>query len=170
MQDLILAELRGGLWHTTHPDRFNAILASGAILPEPGIQNWKAVGGEDCCSYARKLGAVSLFDFDEFDPEKYGQEYRLSSWHVFVPFIESWGGAVWIEIDRQKVASCLVSRSELVNRWNSEKAYKHNLMPYIEAVHVGPLPRAAFHRALLVREGDSQLSPVAFWAGLMTPY
>jgi hypothetical protein len=156
----MLTELRGRLWHTTHPDRFNAILASGAILPDPDIQNWKALGGKDCCSYARKLGGVSLFDFDQFDPKSYEEEYRLSTWWAFVPYIEDWGCAVWIEIYREKVAPHLVSRSDLVERWTSDKAYRHNFMPYIEAVHIGPLPRTAFKRAFLVQKEDNDFHPL----------
>jgi hypothetical protein len=38
LRDRVLSEVYGGLWHTTHPGRFKGILASGAILPEPGIR------------------------------------------------------------------------------------------------------------------------------------
>ena len=31
LRELILAELDGRLWHTTHPDRFKGILISGAF-------------------------------------------------------------------------------------------------------------------------------------------
>jgi hypothetical protein len=40
----VLAELRDGLWHTTHPDRYTGILSTGAILPNPDIPDsdrWK---------------------------------------------------------------------------------------------------------------------------------
>lgn len=163
LRALVLKELVGNLWHTTYPDRFQDILASGAILPESGIQNWKAVGvgyGEDCCSYAHKLGGVSLFDFDQFDQTGYETKYPLSSWDAFVPYL--WDcGAVWIEIDREKVAPGLISASNLVDRWNSDKAYKHNIMPYVEAVYLGPLPSSAFKRAFLVREGENQFESLS---------
>jgi len=158
---VILAELHGGLWHTTHPDHFKQILASGGILPDPGVSNWKAIGDEDCCSYAHKLGGVSLFDFEQFDPESYQQRYRLSSWDTFVPYLEKWGGAVWIEIDREKVESNLISRFDLVDKWNSDGAHKHNFMPEIEAVHLGLLPRTAFKRAFLVCKEDNEFHPLA---------
>lgn len=164
MRGLVLAELHGRLWHTTHPDRFQAILTSGAILPEPENPNpdrWRTVGGQDYCPYARKLGGVSLFDFDQFDPETYGEKYPCSSWYEFVPYREDWGSSVWIEIDREQVAPQVVSGSDLVARWNSERAYRNNFMPYIEAVHVGPLPRKAFKRAFLVSKGDSHFQPLS---------
>ncbi|HMK30913.1 MAG TPA: hypothetical protein VK473_14615 [Terriglobales bacterium] len=157
----ILAELHGGLWHTTHPDRFKQILASGAILPDPGFSNWKATGGEDCCPYARKLGGISLFDFEQFDPESYQQKYPLSSWDTFVPCLEKWSSAVWIEIDREKVEPNLISRFNLVDKWKSDEAYKHNFMPEIEAVHLGALPRTAFKRAFLVCKEDNEFHPLA---------
>src|SRR4051794_26686319 len=100
----------------TRVDRFNKILATGAIVPNPGFQNWHAIGGEECCSYARKLDGVSLFDFEDFSPEIYEEKYPCSSWWAFVPFIQDWGCAVWIEIDRDKIASCLISRCELLTR------------------------------------------------------
>jgi hypothetical protein len=33
-------------------------------------------------------------------------------------------------------------------------------MPYIEAVHLGPLPKAAFKRAILIGKGDTQVQPL----------
>jgi hypothetical protein len=44
-----------------------------------------------------------------------------------------------------------------VIRWNSDKAYQHNFMPYIEAIHVGPVPRAAFSRAFIVGKCESEI-------------
>lgn len=56
LRKLVLAELGGVLWHTTHPDRFPHILAEGAILPEPDMSDSERWGG---ISYARSLGGVS---------------------------------------------------------------------------------------------------------------
>lgn len=156
-RELIMTELRGGLWHTTHPDRFENILGSGGIFPEPNIPEtgrWKPVGGKDHYPYARILGGVSLFDFDQFDPDRYSEKYPLSSWCEFVPYRKLWGRAVWIEIDRELAAPHLVSSSELVAKWKSDEAYGHNFMPYIEAAYLGVLPRRAFKRAFLVCGDD----------------
>ena len=73
LREWVLQELYGGLWHTTHPDRFEKILARGAILPEPNIpdcERWCTGGGSEHYPYARSLGGVSLFDFDLFDPDE----------------------------------------------------------------------------------------------------
>jgi len=62
----LLSELHGGLWHSTHPERFTGILQSGAILPEPNMQDsdrWKTSRGRGFYPYVRLIGGVSLFDF-----------------------------------------------------------------------------------------------------------
>lgn len=163
-RELILPELYGRLWHTTHPDRFEGILISGLVLPEPDIPDgdrWKTSQGKDYYPYVRTLGGVSLFDFDQFDPESYAEKCPMSSWYEFVPYRTDWGRSVWIEIDREQVAPQVISGSDLVARWKSAKAYQHSIMPYIEAAHLGPLPRTAFRRAFLVCKGDSEFHPVA---------
>ena len=162
--ELILKELNSRLWHTTHPDRFSAILKSGGISPEPDIADsdrWKTSQGKEFYPYVRIIGGVSLFDFNDFDPESYEQSYPMSSWQTFVPFRRDWGSSVWIEINRERVADQVISATELVAKWNSDQAYRHTIMPYIEAAHLGFLPRGAFRRAFLVRDGESQFHPLA---------
>jgi hypothetical protein len=160
-RNLVLKVLQGRLWHTTAPDRFERILELGAIFPihpdNPNPDGWKTMGGEPYRSYAHTLGGVSLFDFDKFDPETYAMKCPLSSWYTFVPYQEKWGSAVWIEIDRDQVARNLISGADVVKRWNADKAYAHNFMPYIEAIHVGPLPRAAFIRAFVVGKDETEI-------------
>jgi hypothetical protein len=157
METRVLTELGGGLWHSTHKDRFKLILASGAILPEPEIPNrerWKTSMGEHYYPYVRTLGGVSLFDFSGFDRARYSEECPLSTWWEFVPFRREWGHAVWIEIDRGQVAPNFISGVDIVARWKSDAAYRHTIMPYIEAAHLGSIPRRAFKRAFLVRDGN----------------
>ena len=67
------------------------------------------------------------------------------------------GIRVWIEIDRERVAANLISAADVVTRWNSDKAYRHNFVQYIEAIHVGPVPRGAFARAFIVGKSDSEI-------------
>jgi hypothetical protein len=156
-RDFIWRELHGGLWHTTHPDRFRDILTRGAIIPEPDIPNserWKASKGPEFYPYVRTLGGVSLFDFNNFEPESYSREFRVSNWHDFVSFRKDWGCAVWIEIDRVRAAHNFVSTTDLVGRQNDEKAFRHTIMPHLEAAYIGELPRTAFVRAFVVRQGE----------------
>src|SRR5258708_20259302 len=93
LRGLVLRELSGRLWHTTHPNRFKSILNSGAILPEPDIpdsERWKASKGNQSFPFVRTLGGVSLFDFDQFDPDSYSERYPISSWYEFVTYREPW--------------------------------------------------------------------------------
>jgi hypothetical protein len=165
LRQLVLTELHGGLWHTTNPDRFKGILVNGAILPEPDIADSDRLAtarGKDYYSYVRTLGGVSLFDFDQFDPESYANKCPMSTWTEFVPYRKCWGRSVWIEIDRELVAPKVISCPDLVARWKTDNAYRHSIMPRIEAAHLGPLPRTAFKRAFLVGEGDDRLHPLAY--------
>ena len=159
----VLTELNGRLWHTTHPDRFTSILTSHAILPEPSIPDGERSftgGGKEHYPYVRTLGGVSLFDFDQFDPETYLDKCPGCTWAEFVPYRIKWGCSVWIEIDRAQVAPRLISGLDLVAKQWSDEALGHMIMPYIEAAYLGPLPRTAFKRAFLVRKDDSQFHPL----------
>ena len=139
--------LQGRLWHTTHPDRYQQILKSGAILPNPLIPDndrWKTSRGPHYFPYVRTLGAVSLFDFDGFDPASYSTNYPISSWREFVPYRRTWGASVWIEIDRHAVADKFMTAEQLRNRLSQENAHRHTLMPKIEVAYLGPIPISAF--------------------------
>jgi hypothetical protein len=155
----LLSQLHGRLWHTTHPERFTSILRSGAILPEPNIPDsdrWKTSGGRELYPFVRFIGGVSLFDFHQFEPESYQAAYPLSNWHEFVPYRKDWSGAVWIEIDRLQLLPEFVSGDDLLQRWKLEKAYRHSLMPRIEAAYLGPLSKSTFARALFVHSGKNE--------------
>lgn len=159
-RDRLVRVLADGLWHTTNLTRFGAILEAGAILPEPDIpdsQRWETSRGPDYYPYVRTIAGVSLFDFNQFDSKRYAQSHPISTWRRFVPYREDWGQAVWIEIDRAQVAASLISTSDLLARWKTQHAFRHLIMPLIEAAHIGPLPRTAFKRALLVQKGKTRV-------------
>ena len=155
LRELILRELYGGLWHTTHFDRFARILKCGAILPEPDILESERWG----MSYVRSLGGVSLFDFEGFEPDAYSDKYPLSSWADFIPPPTLWNSAIWIEIDRECISTHLISGPNLLIQWKSEKSCKR-LMPHIEALHLGPLPKTAFKRAFFICKGDNEIHSI----------
>jgi hypothetical protein len=99
LSSIVIATLRGGVWHTTSRDRYHAILQTGSILPEPPIsdsERWGTGLGTTGCPYVRSLGGVSLFDFSDFDAEVYSNDYPVSSWREFVPYRSTWGEAIWI--------------------------------------------------------------------------
>ncbi len=149
----VLAELVGGVWHTTNQDRFLRILEYGAILPEPDIperERWGTAVASEGYPYVRSIGGVSLFDLRGFESESYSAEYRSSSWEYFVPCHLSWDSAVWIEIDHEALGPAFVSGVELLGRWKAEGSFRR-IMPLIEGAHTGPLPCRAFKKAFSVR-------------------
>ena len=161
-----LKTLNGRLWHTTSEPRFQGIRKARAILHAPSVadvaenERWGTACGPSGWPYVRTLGGVSLFDFAGFDPEAYEEKCPSSNWREFVPFRDDWGASVWIEIDRERVAPNLVGGGDLLERCNRDRAHRHRLMPYIEACHLGDVPKGVFVRALVVRRGDSQFKPL----------
>ena len=152
--------LHGGLWHTTHPDRVPAIVAAGSLLVEPKIddaERWKASRGPEYFPFVRTIGGVSLFDFHGFDADRYDQTHPMSSWRTFVPYVQSWRGAVWVKIDRTAIADRFVSADELVRLWDTGGHHKHTIMPRIEAAHIGELPISALRSAFLTWAGGRQV-------------
>jgi len=143
--------LHGGLWHTTHPDRFLSILASGGLLVEPDIPNserWKASKPEHY-PFVRHIGGISLFDFFEFSPESYEEKFPLSNWYEFVPHRPVWRGAVWIEIDRQAASCSLRTAEQLRESWDQDGKRQHTRMPQIEVAHIGDMSKTIFRSAFL---------------------
>lgn len=152
--------LHGGLWHTTHPDRIPAVVAHGALLIEPKIdesERWKTSRGPEYHPFVRTIGGVSLFDFHDFDADSYQESYPLSFWRTFVPYVEKWGGAVWLEIDRDAITDSFVSADEIIQRWDAGGHHKNTIMPGIEAAHIGDLPVSAVRSAFLTWEGGRQV-------------
>ena len=153
MQTAVLDMLIGGLWHTTSEERYRGIVECGSILVEPDIpasERWGAELGPERYPYVRTLGGVSLFDFNNFDPDGYAKICPSSNWQEFVPICKKWPSAVWIEIDRDAVKERLVSGCELLKRWKKEGAEWHRVMPYIESAYIGELSTACFIRSFLV--------------------
>ena len=151
--DEVMETLHGGLWHTTSPERFDSISRDEEILPDPptpDADRWGASRGPDYFPYVRTLGGISLFDFSDFDPSGYSDSYPMSTWTEFVPFRETWGASIWIGINRATVRGALIAPAKLVQRWKDTDSYRHRVMPYIEAAHLGPIPSEAWSRTLLV--------------------
>jgi len=143
--------LQGRLWHTTSVPRYQMIIETGEILPNPQIpdqERWCTSRGPEFYPFVRSLGGVSLFDFKGFTPRYYRRKFPLSCWMEFVPYRRGWGQAVWIEINRQAIRQNFISTGELLAKWKLNEAYKHNIMPMIEAAHLGPIPLSAFTTVL----------------------
>jgi hypothetical protein len=156
IRETLLKELCGGLWHTTLLDRYELILSTGSISPDPDIpdsERWSTSQGKEFYPYVRQLGGVSLFDFANFDPNAYAERCPNSTWRAFIPFLEQSDHAVWIEINRERLQQ-FIPGEELLKMWKAEVGRAPLLMPYIEAANRGPVPTTAFKRALLVREAE----------------
>ena len=154
--------LFGGLWHTTHPCRLEAIVSAGFLTAEPNIPNserWKASAPE-YYPFVRHIGGVSLFDFKDFEPESYEEKYPLSNWYSFVPYLKSWAGAVWIEIKRASVREKFISANELVDRWKADKDHRHTIMPGIEAAVIGNISISAFGSVFFTWNNGSSIHDV----------
>ena len=94
-----------------------------------------------------------MFDFSDFDEKKYEKSLPLSNWHSFVPRNELEGNKVWLEIDRARVRDSLITGKALLQRWKREGAYKHKVMPEVEAAHLGPIPLHAVAQVLVFAHG-----------------
>lgn len=159
LRALVPHKLQGGVWHTTKVSRFQGILRSAAILPEPEIpdsERWSTSQGSEWYPYVRTLGGVSLFDFRKFNREQYSEEFPVSTWAEFVPYRSEWKEAVWIEIDVGKLGKAFISGEGVLSRWKSAKD-GNRIMPGIEAARVGPLPHTAFKTIFTVRQGRETL-------------
>ena len=142
----IWRELWGGVWHTTHPVRFLNILDDGAVLFDPPHTDHNG-------TFAQSLGGVSLFDFRNFNPIKYAETNSSASWRVFVPFKRQWAGAVWLEVDHERAGEAFVSPEKLIEKWHEAKE-KRNILPRLEAAHIGDLTLRNIRRAIFVRSRD----------------
>ena len=149
-----VSALGGGIWHTTSSARYQDILKTNSILPEPDIpdsERWSTKAGAEYYPYVRSLGGVSLFDFQGFDPKSYDAKYPGWNWCEFVPFRRQWGSAIWLEIDRNKIIDSFISAEDLLNRWRKESSVRR-ILPLLEAAHIGPIPIASVSRVLAVNK------------------
>ncbi len=143
--------LYGGVWHTTSLPRFKEILRTGYILPEPNIcdsERWGTALGAESYPYVRSIGGVSVFDFKNFDAEKYGIKYPISNWSAFVPCHYNWDSSVWIKINETKIGREFIGGVELLKQWDAQKEYRRKIMPIIEAAYIGEIPISFFERVL----------------------
>ncbi|TKB57060.1 MAG: hypothetical protein E8D49_14295 [Nitrospira sp.] len=154
--------LREGIWHTTSVERFEGILAAGSILPEPPIPDrdrWGTAFGPSHYPFVRSIGAVSVFDFSGFDETTYEEKYPNSMWRIFVPCFSKWDESIWIELDRSAIRDKFIDGKALIERWK-QKELRGNIMPIIEAAHVGPIPISVFRRVCRYNKHDQEFRQI----------
>ena len=137
------------IWHSTSPERFESIIQTKAILPNPNIddsERWGTASGPEFFPFVRCINGVSLFDFRSFDKDEYSKKCPMSSWQAFVPFSKRINSVIWIEININTLKRSFIGSSEVRSLWYASKQHKRKYMPYIEAAHIGPLPVKAFKK------------------------
>lgn len=154
LKDRVLEEIHYGFWHTTPEDRFNEIMKQGEISPTPDVPN--KTRDQEKFSYVRSLGGVSLFDLRDFDPVSYSTRFRSSSWFSFIPILQNYDSAIWIEILENRLPNPIVSGSALLDMWRSSGNVRR-IMPDIEAAYIGSIPSKSFGRIFRVKKGSDQL-------------
>lgn len=160
---MLLEFLRIGIWHTTSVDRFEGILAEGSILPEPPIldlERWGTAAGPALYPFVRGMGGVSLFDFSDFDEVGYEEKYPFSMWRTFVPCFSKWDEAIWIELDRYAMKDSFIDGKSVVDLWKRRGELGRNIMPIIEAAHIGPVPISVFRRIFRFSKHDQKIEQV----------
>jgi len=160
LRDRVLDILVAGVWHTTSQHLYERIVETGGIAPEPDIPNaerFRTGGGEKYYPYARSLGAVSVFDFRDFDLAEYEALYPGHSLFYFLPCRPTLDRAVWIEIDPRATVKQLISGPDLLHRWKSESAHSRAIMGRIEGAHIGVIPQSAFRRCFCVKTGAEEI-------------
>ncbi len=153
--------LRGSVWHTTTPKRYESIIEKGSILPEPDLsdsERWGTAKGETHYPYVRSIGGVSLFDFRNFDEEQYSKRYPVSSWRAFVPCSHRSDEAIWIQINLQLVKENYISGEALLAEWKSSGELRRKIMPLIEAAHIGQISATAFGHVFIYKKNEDVFS------------
>ena len=130
--------LRPGLWHSTVLARFCAIHTAGEIKPDGGKQGNVYQG-----SFAKSVGAVSLFDFESASEEDALGTLNKWSAHLCAPDARL---TVWIELSRDRLPGRLILADDVGKLAQG----KENFYPRTEACHVGPIPADAFASVLAV--------------------
>ena len=130
--------LRPGLWHRTVPAHFSAILDAGEIKADGGKQGNVYQG-----SFAKSVGAVSLFDYESASEEDALGTFQKWSAHRCAPEVRL---TVWIGLSRNRLPGSLILADDV----GKLAPGRGNFYPRIEACHVGPIPADAFASVLAV--------------------
>lgn len=155
--------LYGHVWHTTILERYESIIRSGFVLPEPSLRDaerWGTSAGPDSYPFVRSLGGVSLFDFREFDAVAYSKNYPHAMWRSFVPRSHHSTTAIWIEVAPEDLGDKFVDGKMLLELWKRSGQFSRKIMPLIEAAYIGPLASALFKRVLRFEAETNVFSPV----------
>jgi hypothetical protein len=138
IEDSLLGELDGGLWHATDERGWFGIVADGSIRADA-----VAKYGNGFC---RSIGAVSLFDLSRPESAVSPTASHWSDW-----LRPNAGKCIWIEVDREASAGKLLDPDATLARWKlalEEGCQNLRYIAGIEAAHIGALPLTSTLRAL----------------------
>lgn len=138
VDDGLVAELDGNLWHATNRFACKQILRDGYIKSDAPATYENG--------FCRSLGAISLFDLSCADPGP-----PISHWCQWIcrdPKEPSY----WFEVNRKLAASGLIGSEVLLNRWR-EKSHGSGglILAGIEAAFIGRLHLDQLLRIIEIR-------------------
>jgi hypothetical protein len=136
---------RGYFWHRTSSAVLGSILRDGEIVQNTGqfLPTYPQSEG----SYARYIGAVSLFDFDTASEAEF-ETHRHDYWH----------GDVFIRIRRDALDPTMLNRAEDIwtdprlDTLSNEDKHKLVCIPYLEVLHTGSILETAFEGFIFAPE------------------
>jgi hypothetical protein len=126
----------GYLWHRTSLAALSGILTDQEIIPNTG--QFPTTTGQSEVGYARRMGGVSLFDFDTASEQDF-LDHRYDYCR----------GDVLIRIRRAALDSAKLLSPSRLRTLPDEIRVGGIYVPYIEALHIGPIPETAFDSFVL---------------------
>ncbi|MEG2804744.1 MAG: hypothetical protein RSA25_11280 [Stenotrophomonas sp.] len=137
------AMLEGRVFHVTKRQHMEAIICSGALLPNAD-GHLETTFGSSANSFFRLNGCVSVFDYRNHEVAGIA-EYRRRCY----PFQAARPGGAGIAILMLKPESY----QELLpwTEWSISGDLSQNIVPYVEAGYPGPLPLSMIDEVLFVR-------------------
>jgi hypothetical protein len=124
------------LWHATGPTQLNSIISDGEI---------RVMGGRYENSLCKLYGAVSLLDLG---PTAVDLPNQFCNWVGFMGDQQNSRVAVWLEIDRDRVAANLDDAETCRGLWRG--VMSRRIISGVESCHRGAIPIAVIPSVLLI--------------------
>ena len=135
--------LKGRLWHATKREALGCILADGFVRA--------AIGSRYTNSFCRHLGGVCLFDFG---PTATNVVAQFKNWSGWFGFQQEARVAVWLEISREAASNNLMGGESLLAKWSTPENRSYQIIPGVEACHLGPIPVNCICSIVLISHYD----------------
>ena len=149
----VRALLQGSVFHVTRRTNWQAIEASGKLLPNPG-GNLRTTFGFSRNSFFRNRGCVSLFDYRAPATEEI-TDFRFRC-DPLQP-AEPGGEGIAILVLNPSICGRLISWT----KWKEEEAYAEMVVPHVEAGHPGPISLEEVQRLIFFRRTEDSHSVAA---------